>query len=77
MAKPSTVRSRSTSANGSAGPFAYSKEDERRNKPSWLSLGGYFETKGRGKRKALGSSQSQQKGIKENRGTRNNGNATV
>lgn len=34
----------------SAGPSAYKLNDPRSDKPSWFSLGGYFEKKGRGKR---------------------------
>lgn len=55
----------------SAGPSAYKLDDPRRNKPSWFSLGGYFERKGKGDRGKRTSSLAQQKADKGNRGSRN------
>lgn len=52
----------------SAGPSAYKLNDPRSDKPSWFSLGGYFEKKGRGKRGVRSSSLAQQKTDKSNRG---------
>lgn len=54
-----------------AGPFAHTKDDPRRAKPSWFSLGGYFDRKGRGEKGTRTSSFSQQKVDKGNRGKRN------
>lgn len=56
---------------GPIGPSAYPLRDSERSKPSWFSLGGYFERKGKGKKGKRSSSLSQQKVSKGNRGIRN------
>lgn len=56
---------------GPVGPSAYPLRDPERSKPSWFSLGGYFERKGKGKKGKRSSSLSQQKVSKGNRGIRN------
>lgn len=60
----------------SVGILAYPKDDPRRNKPSWFSLGGYFERKGKGDRGKRTSSLAQQKVDKGNRGSRNGKSVT-
>lgn len=55
-----------------SGAFAHKFNDPERNKPSWFSLGGYFEKKGRGVRSRKESSMSQQNIKNGNRGKRNN-----
>lgn len=52
------------------GPFAYPISDDRRKKPSWFYLEGYFEKKGRGKRRPLPSSSSQQNVKSKSRGVK-------
>lgn len=64
MARPKSVGSPST------GALAYKRDDSRRDKPAWFSLGGYFEKKGKGDRGKRTSSSSQQKANKGNRGSK-------
>lgn len=53
------------------GPAAYTRDDSGRDKPSWFSLGGYFQKKGRGNKGSRSSSSAQQKASKGNRGKQN------